>query len=76
MKSHGMSEWAILESRNPLKSVENVLESQFVCMIIGLRKMVNSEHSPRFGDFGRALLSYCMILQNNDLEWIVGNLML
>ena len=30
--------------------------------------MVNSEHSPRFGDFGRALLSYCMILQNNDLE--------
>ena len=44
------------------------LESQFVCTIIGLRKMVNFENIPRFGDFGRTSLSYCMILQNNDPE--------
>ena len=38
--------------------------------------MVNSENIPRFWDFGRTLLSYCMILQNNDPEWIAENLML
>ena len=30
--------------------------------------MVNSENIPRFWDFGRTLLSYFMILQNNDPE--------
>ena len=38
--------------------------------------MVNFENIPRFGDFGRTSLSYCMILQNNDPEWIAENLML
>ena len=52
------------------------LESHFVCTKIGIRKIVNSENIPRFGDFGRTLLSYSMILQNNDTEWIAENLVL
>ena len=51
-------------SRNPLKPVKIL----FVFTKIGPRKMVNSENVPRFGLFGSTLLSYCMILKNNDPE--------
>ena len=70
-----MPEWTIFKFLNPLKPVEMFLDSQFVCMKIG-PKRVNVENAPRFGHFGFTLLNYFMILQNNGLECITENLVL